>query len=95
LNPTTPETGRLAERSLLNLLLHHPLPDADTLVYAEDRDFTVAEFGAAASRLAATMARVGVHPGSVVAAIVEGGPLPLIVMYASWLGRCTCHVTPG
>jgi long-chain acyl-CoA synthetase len=85
LNPTTPETGRLAERSLLNLLLHHPLPDADTLVYAEDRDFTVAEFGAAASRLAATMARVGVHPGSVVAAIVEGGPLPLIVMYASWL----------
>jgi long-chain acyl-CoA synthetase len=85
LNPTTQETGKAPEQSLLNLLLRHPLPDADTLVYAEDRDFTVAEFRAAVSQLAATIGQAGIQPGTVVAAMVEGGPHPLIVMYASWL----------
>jgi acyl-coenzyme A synthetase/AMP-(fatty) acid ligase len=85
LNPTTHETGKPAGQSLLNLLLHHPLAGTDTLVYAEDRDFTVTGFRDAASQLAATIAEAGVRPGSVVAAIVEGGPLPLIIMYASWL----------
>jgi long-chain acyl-CoA synthetase len=85
LNSTIDETGTPAQPSLLNLLLHHPLPDHETLVYAEDRTFTVAEFRNAASQLAATITRAGVQRGSVVAAIVEGGPHPLIAMYASWL----------
>ncbi len=85
MNPTAQETGIRAEQSLLNLLLHHPLLDAETLVYAEDRTFTVAEFGDAVSQLAAMIADAGVRRGSAVAAIVEGGPHPLIVMYASWL----------
>jgi long-chain acyl-CoA synthetase len=85
LNSTTRGTGKPAEPSLLNLLLSHPLPDSDILVYTEDRNFTVAEFRDAASHLAATIREAGVHPGSVVAALVEGGPHPLINMYASWL----------
>jgi long-chain acyl-CoA synthetase len=85
LNPTTQETATVAERSLLNLLLHHPLADTDTLVYAENRTFTVAQFRDAVSLLAATIAEAGVQRGSVVAAIVGGGPDPLIAMYASWL----------
>jgi long-chain acyl-CoA synthetase len=85
LNATTEETAQPQEQSLLNLLLHHPLLDSETLVYAEDRNFTVAEFRDAASRLAATISGAGVQRGSAVAAIVGGGPDPLIAMYASWL----------
>ncbi len=70
---------------MLNLLLHHPLTDAETLVYAENRTFTVAEVRDAVARLADVIAEAGVQRGSVVAAIVEGGPDPLIAMYASWL----------
>jgi acyl-CoA synthetase (AMP-forming)/AMP-acid ligase II len=84
LNGTSEETGT-NEPSLLNLLLHHPLSDDETLVYSEGRSFSAAEFREASAQLASMIIDAGVERGSVVAAIVEGGAHPLIAMYATWL----------
>jgi acyl-coenzyme A synthetase/AMP-(fatty) acid ligase len=74
-----------AGSSLADLLLGHPLSDDEILVYSEGRSFTMAEFRDASVHLLELLVAAGVQPGSIVAAIVAGGPKPLIAMYATWL----------
>jgi long-chain acyl-CoA synthetase len=85
LNPTSDETGTPAAHTLLDLLLHHPFRDNEPLVYSDSRSFTVAEFRDDAARVAESIRHAGVPRGSVVAAVLEGGPQQLIAMYGSWM----------
>jgi long-chain acyl-CoA synthetase len=84
-NTTTNENVDGVDQSLAQLLLSHPVPDDQPLVFCGGRSYTTAEFRAAASRLAAQMTEAGVRRGTVVAALVEGGTRPLVAMYATWL----------
>jgi long-chain acyl-CoA synthetase len=82
---TTSEEGSSPQPSMAALLLQHPLPDDDTLVYSGRQAYSVAEMREASRRLSHQITEAGVGPGRVVAAIGSAGPRPLVAMYATWL----------
>ncbi len=79
------EQTSVSEHSLAQLLLRHPIPADQPLVYSGEEAYTGARIRQAATELAERIASAGAQPGNVVAALVGGGPNPLVVMYAVWL----------
>ncbi len=73
------------ERSLVQLLLQHPIPGDQPLVRSGTEIYSGARLRQAASELSELMVEAGARPGGVVAALVSGGANPLVVMYAAWL----------
>jgi acyl-CoA synthetase (AMP-forming)/AMP-acid ligase II len=73
------------ERSLAQLLLQHPIPADQPILYSGTDAFSGTRLRQAAGDLSRLILDTGARPGSVVAALVSGGPNPLVVMYAAWL----------
>jgi acyl-CoA synthetase (AMP-forming)/AMP-acid ligase II len=71
----------------VQLLLRHPVPADQPLVYSDSEAYTGARVRAAVTDLSALLVDAGVQPGSVVADLAGGGVHPLVVMYATWLAE--------
>jgi acyl-CoA synthetase (AMP-forming)/AMP-acid ligase II len=67
------------------LLLEHPLPDDEPLIYVDDGHVTLGAAKHAAAELATVLHEAGAEPGQPVAALVGGGPEPIITMIACWM----------
>lgn len=69
----------------MQLLLKHPIPEQEPLLYSGTEAYSGRTLRQAAADLAKLIADAGGRPGRVVAALVSGGPNPLVIMYAAWL----------
>jgi acyl-CoA synthetase (AMP-forming)/AMP-acid ligase II len=70
---------------LASLLMEHPFPDDEGLLFTIDRSLTAGEARASARALADELTGLGVRPGSAVAVALPNSPEVVITMTAVWL----------
>jgi long-chain acyl-CoA synthetase len=74
--------------NLSALLLDHPFPDDQGLLYTVDRTVTAGQARAATREVAADLRAAGVEPGQAVAVQLPNGPDAVTAMTGTWLAGC-------
>lgn len=80
-----PRTGDASPGALTGVLLEHPLPDDEGLLFTVDREVSAGEARALARATAASLRAAGVGPGQAVAVCLPDGPEAVTTMFGVWL----------